>query len=345
MALTRQNTLGLVCQARHVLTLSSLEQCPEVTQWSRTRGAVVVLGGGSNVILPEVLDRLVVRVALKGMTPVEDPDHSSAQTWRIDVAAGENWHDWVQTATRHGWFGLENLALIPGTVGAAPVQNIGAYGVELKDRIESVTAWNIPEGRLITLPAQDCAFAYRDSIFKRAAPGTWLIVSVRFMLPKRWVPVLTYPDLRNHPVLSTMEPERVTGQHILDAVCEIRRAKLPDPEVLGNAGSFFKNPVVSAALHQQLKEKFVDLIAYPQNDGSFKLAAGWMIERCGWKGRRLGHVGVHERQALVLVNYGQANAAELLDLAQKISASVEALFGVKLEIEPVVVPGVSGPRV
>ena len=348
MALTRHNTLGLACQARHVLTLTSLEQLTELTAWSRQRGAVVVLGGGSNVILPELLDRLVVLVALKGFRLVEESDQKPglarqqklAQAWRVDVAGGENWHGWVQTATRQGWFGLENLALIPGTVGAAPVQNIGAYGVELRERIESVTAWHIPDGRLVTLSVEDCVFGYRDSIFKRAKPGTWLIVSVRFLLSKSWTPVLTYPDLKNHPVLSKQEPGRITSQQILDAVCEIRRAKLPDPEVLGNAGSFFKNPVVPAHRYQELKEKFVDLVAYPQPDGSFKLAAGWMIERSGWKGRRLGHVGVHERQALVLVNYGGAKASELMELAQKVSASVEAQFGVALEAEPVVVPGV-----
>lgn len=346
MALTRHNTLGLECQASHVLTLDSLEQLTELTAWSRERGEVVVLGGGSNVVLPERLDQLVVLVGLKGFRLVEESDqklgrerqHTQGQAWRIDVAGGENWHSWVQTATRQGWFGLENLALIPGTVGAAPVQNIGAYGVELCERIESVTAWHIPEGRLVTLSVEDCAFGYRDSIFKRAKPGTWLIVSVRFLLPKSWRPVLTYPDLRNHPELSKQEPGRITSQQILDAVCGIRRAKLPDPEVLGNAGSFFKNPVVPAQRYQQLKEKFVDLVGYPQPDGSFKLAAGWMIERSGWKGRRLGHVGVHERQALVLVNYGGAKASELLELAQKVSASVEAQFGVKLEAEPVVVP-------
>lgn len=340
MTLTRYNTLGLACEARHVVTLSSLEQLPEVTAWSKTRGAVVVLGGGSNVILPQKLDPLVVRVALKGVSLVENDNQEQPLDWRIDVAAGENWHAWVQTATQNGWFGLENLALIPGTVGAAPVQNIGAYGVELQDRIESVTAWHISEGRLVTFSAQACNFAYRDSIFKRAAPGTWLIVSVRFKLSKDWRPVLTYPDLRNHPVLSTREPSLVTGQQILDAVCEIRRAKLPDPEVLGNAGSFFKNPVIPASQYKQLKEKFVDLVAFPQADGTFKLAAGWMIERCGWKGKRLGNVGVHERQALVLVNYGGANAVELLALAQKVCDCVEAQFDVKLEIEPVVVPEV-----
>jgi UDP-N-acetylmuramate dehydrogenase len=336
MTLTRFNALGLSCEAKQVLTLSTQAQLPEVTARARIAGGIVVLGGGSNVVLPAKLDRLVVRVALKGITPVESSDPTA---WRIDVAAGENWHDWVEIATKNGWSGLENLALIPGTVGAAPVQNIGAYGVELQDRIESVTAWHIPEGRLVTLSKDSCGFAYRDSIFKRDTLGTWLIVSVRFLLPKRWVPVLGYPDLKNHAVLSRVKPEQIKAEQILQAVCEIRRAKLPNPAVLGNAGSFFKNPVVSETQYQLLKAQFPALIAYPQSDQTFKLAAGWLIERCGWKGKRLGPVGVHDRQALVLVNYGGAQASELLALAHEVRASVHAQFGVDLEIEPVVLTG------
>ena len=337
LALTQHNTLGLACQAMHVLTLTSAAQLPMVTALAREHGGCLVLGWGSNLVLPASLDRLVVRVTLKGIERVEDQEGTHDSVWRIDVAAGENWHDWVETATKRGWAGLENLALIPGTVGAAPVQNIGAYGVELQDCIESVTAWHIPEGRLMTFPREACGFAYRDSIFKRALPGTWLITSVRFALPKAWKPVLTYPDLRSHPVLSTLAPGAIRAQQILDAVSEIRRTKLPDPAVLGNAGSFFKNPVVSATQYRLLKDKFSELVAYPQVDGTYKLAAGWMIERCGWKGKRLGAVGVHARQALVLVNYGGAQADELLSLASQVRESVQAQFGVKLEIEPVVV--------
>jgi len=334
MTLTRFNTLGLTCEAKQVLTLTSQAQLPEVTARAREAGGILVLGGGSNVVLPAELDRLVLRVALKGISPVESSDQTA---WRIDVAAGENWHDWVEIATKNGWFGLENLALIPGTVGAAPVQNIGAYGVELQDRIESVTAWHIPEGRLVTLSKDACGFAYRDSIFKRDVLGTWLIVSVRFLLPKKWVPVLSYPDLKSHAVLSRIDPAHIKADQILQAVCEIRRAKLPDPAVLGNAGSFFKNPVVSETQYLLLKAQFPALMAYSQSDQTFKLSAGWLIERSGWKGKRLGAVGVHDRQALVLVNYGGAQASALMALAQEVSTSVKAQFGVDLEIEPVVV--------
>lgn len=337
LSLDRHNTLGLACRANRVLTLSSLAQLPHVTALFRDQHDLFVLGGGSNVVLPAQLDRVVVQVALKGISLVEESISGHDNAYCIDVAAGEGWHHWVETATQRGWLGLENLALIPGTVGASPVQNIGAYGVEVQEHIESVTAWHIPEGRLVTLSRAECAFTYRNSIFKRAGPGTWLIVSVRFLLPKQWAPVLTYPDLQKHPTLAGMTADTVTGQQILDAVCEIRRAKLPDPALLGNAGSFFKNPIVSASQYVSLKQKFSDLVAYAQPDGSYKLAAGWLIERSGWKGKRQGLVGVHDRQALVLVNYGGAQVSALLGLAEDVRSAVLAQFGVPLEMEPVVV--------
>jgi UDP-N-acetylmuramate dehydrogenase len=326
------NTLQLQCHAKQVVVLQSLEQLEALGRELVRAPEFVVLGGGSNVILPSSLSSLVVRVALKGIELVE----STADHWIIDVAAGENWHDWVATATARGWWGLENLALIPGTVGAAPVQNIGAYGVELCQRIESVTAWRVAQQKYVTLSRAECDFGYRDSIFKRAKRGEWLIVSVRFALPKAWQPVLTYPDLAGHPQLAPGS-QSVTAQTILEAVCDIRRRKLPDPAVLGNAGSFFKNPVVSAAQYQDLRARFAKLVAYQQPSGGFKLAAGWLIEYCGFKGQRSGAVGVHAQQALVLVNYGHAQADELLALASTVSQAVQKTFGVLLEIEPVIV--------
>jgi len=326
------NTLRLTCQAERVVVLQSLEQMAELGRALVHAPGFLVLGGGSNVILPNALSSLVVRIALKGIQLV----HSTSDHWLIDVAAGENWHDWVVSATARGWWGLENLGLIPGTVGGAPVQNIGAYGVELCQRIESVTAWHVTEQKYVTLLRAECEFGYRDSIFKRAGRGQWLIVSVRFALPKVWQPVLTYPDLAKHTRLA-VAPSFITAQAVLDAVCEIRRRKLPDPAVLGNAGSFFKNPVVSATQHQALLSRFVKLVAYSQPDGGYKLAAGWLIEHCGFRGLRSGAVGVHTQQALVLVNYGGAQADELLALAQTIIQAVQKTFGVVLEIEPVVV--------
>ena len=331
--LTSFNTLGLACQAEQVVVLHSLEQMVALGQQLVQTPGFLLLGGGSNVILPSKFSSLVVRVALKGIALFEERDDQ----WVVDVAAGENWHDWVVTATARGWWGLENLGLIPGTVGAAPVQNIGAYGVELCERIESVTAWQVAEQKFVTLSRAECDFGYRDSLFKRAPRGTWLIVSVRFALPKPWRPVLTYPDIEQHALLAGAGTQGVTAPMILDAVCEIRRRKLPDPAVLGNVGSFFKNPLVAAAHYQALKARFSQLVAYPQPDGGYKLAAGWLIEQCGFKGHRSAAVGVHHQQALVLVNYGGAKVSDLLSLAQTISQAVQQTFGVMLEIEPVVV--------
>ena len=331
--LSSMNTLGLACQAARVMQVSELNQLPELSELARYAEPILVLGGGSNLVLPAQLQRLVVCVRIKGIVLVEQrPD-----AWVIDVGAGENWHDFVATSMRRGWDGLENLALIPGTVGAAPVQNIGAYGVELDARLESVTAWNIQQARLETFKCEECGFKYRDSMFKRAGLGQWLIVRVRFCLPRPWQPVLGYPDLLRHPFLKDTAPEAIRAQQIFEAVCDIRRTKLPDPAVLGNAGSFFKNPVVNESQLSALKKRFADIVSYPQIDGRYKLAAGWLIERCGWKGKRIGNVGVHERQALVLVNYGQATAQELLDLAAAIKQSVREKFDVQLDIEPVVV--------
>jgi len=330
--LSSSNTLRLVCQAEQVVVLQSLEQMGELGRALVQAPECLVLGGGSNVILPSSLSCLVVRVALKGIELVE----SAGDHWLIDVAAGEDWHAFVVTATARGWWGLENLGLIPGTVGAAPVQNIGAYGVELCQRLESVRAWHVATQKYVTLSRAECEFGYRDSIFKRARRGEWLIVSVRFALPKAWQPVLTYPDLAKHSQLA-LASQAVTAQAVLDAVCDIRRRKLPDPAVLGNAGSFFKNPVVSAAQHLELQARFSQLVAYPQQGGGFKLAAGWLIEHCGFKGFKSGAVGVHAQQALVLVNYGGAQADELLALAHTIIQAVQKTFGVTLEIEPVIV--------
>lgn len=329
--LTTQNTLGVACQAQNLVTLDSLVQLPGVTQLAAQYQNVFVLGGGSNVVLPPLWSALVLKVGFKGVALVRElPDCRL-----IDVAAGESWHGWVRDATQRGWLGLENLALIPGTVGAAPVQNIGAYGVEVQEHIESVTAWNIPQGSFKTFSRAECAFAYRDSIFKRAAPGIWLIVSVRFRLPKVWAPVLGYPDLQKHFQIGAVDAQAPSAQRVFDAVCAIRRAKLPDPAELGNAGSFFKNPVVAADRHAQLLKLHPGVVSYSQSDGTYKLAAGWLIDQCGWKGRRVGAVGMHARQALVLVNYGGAQADEVLALASAVRASVQEKFGVELEMEPV----------
>ncbi|MCC7225559.1 MAG: UDP-N-acetylmuramate dehydrogenase [Burkholderiaceae bacterium] len=326
------NTLRLPCRASCVVDLTSTAQLPDISALARSAGGLVVLGGGSNVVLPAVISLPVVRVQLRGIQPFQ----AGSDAWIIDVAAGENWHRWVDFSLSRGWDGLENLALIPGTVGAAPIQNIGAYGVEVASRIESVMAWNVAEGRMETFSRRECQFGYRDSIFKRAPAGSWIIVCVRFALPRFWMPVLGYPDLARRPELSAAD---VSARKVFKAVVEVRRAKLPDPADLPNAGSFFKNPVVPAERVEALHAQFPGLVSYAQPDGMHKLAAGWLIEQCGFKGRREGAVGMHQNQALVMVNHGGASAADLRNFALQVASTVRDRFGVELEPEPVFIPG------
>ncbi|GAB2912018.1 UDP-N-acetylmuramate dehydrogenase [Paralcaligenes ginsengisoli] len=304
----------------------------DLSETARRYPRVFVLGGGSNVVLAPRLDSLVIKVESRGVRVLAD----SGDALIVEAQAGEVWHDFVALCIANGWNGLENLALIPGTVGAAPVQNIGAYGVELDQRFHSLLAWDLHERRQVEMSPAECGFAYRDSFFKHAEPGRWLIVAVRFCLPKPWRAVMSYPDLRRHPALE-QAGAAVTAAQVFDAVCEIRRRKLPDPSVLGNAGSFFKNPIVSAGHHEAIRAAHPDVVAYPQDGGFFKLAAGWLIEHTGWKGRRMGAVGVHDRQALVLVNYGGASAENIAMLAEAIRRDVAARYGVLLEQEPVAV--------
>ncbi|MFA5521015.1 MAG: UDP-N-acetylmuramate dehydrogenase [Castellaniella sp.] len=328
--LTAKNSLRLTATARDMVCFHALAELPQITARVRSAEQAFVLGGGSNVVLAPYLDSLVIQVASRGMRVVEE----TADSRILEVQAGVCWHDLVSQCIANEWGGLENLALIPGTVGAAPVQNIGAYGLELAQRLAGVQAWHFGRERLFDLAPDDCGLAYRDSIFRQAPPGAWLITSVRLRLPLHWEPVLSYPVLRDHASLQ-MPASSLTPRHIFEAVCEIRRSKLPDPAVLPNAGSFFKNPVVDAAHHARLRERWTDLAAYPQPDGRWKLAAGWLIERAGWKGRRLGAVGMHSDQALVLVNHGQADAHQVRALANRVRADVTRLFQVDLEQEPV----------
>lgn len=325
------NTLGLPARAMCV-SCESETDLQALSELAARHRRLFVLGGGSNVVLAQHISALVVRPAFTGIEVL----HDGLDQIIVQAHAAENWHGFVAHCLVRGWHGLENLALIPGTVGAAPVQNIGAYGVELEQRVHSVVAWNIPEKRRVELLAADCGFSYRDSLFKRSAAGQWLILSVRFALSRQWQPVLTYPDLQRHPTIQAAG-SGVTPQDVFNSVCSIRRSKLPDPAVVGNVGSFFKNPVIDASTFLAMKARWPGIVAYSQPDGRWKLAAGWMIEQAGWKGYRDGAVGVHERQALVLVNYGGAVAADILELAASIRADIFEKFGVMLEQEPVTV--------
>ena len=328
--LDRLNTLGLAARAAGLATITSIDRLkalrmlPEWQAWPR-----FVLGGGSNLVLTGNFAGLVLQVQIPGRRQVAE----DADAWWVEAGAGENWHDFVTWTLKHGWPGLENLALIPGTVGAAPIQNIGAYGLEMAERFEQLEAVDLISGTTVILDRPACRFGYRDSLFKQEATGRYLICSVTFRLPKRWQPVTGYAELARE--LEARNLPRPSPRHIAEAVMAIRSRKLPDPARLGNVGSFFKNPQVEAATFARLTEHHPNLPHYPQPDGTIKLAAGWLIEQCGWKGRRLGAVGVHDQQALVLVNHGGASSAELLQLAQAIQASVHERFGVRLEPEPI----------
>ncbi|WP_460129797.1 UDP-N-acetylmuramate dehydrogenase [Pseudomonas sp. H1_D05] len=288
---------------------------------------LLVIGGGSNLLLTADIPALVLRMATRGIRVTSDDGNRVV----IEAEAGEPWHPFVQYTLAQGFSGLENLSLIPGTVGAAPMQNIGAYGVEIKDVFAGLTALDRQTGELRDFTLEECNFAYRDSLFKQQ-PGRWLILRVRFALDRIAHLHLEYGPVRQR--LTEQGIEQPTPTDVSRAICSIRSEKLPDPAVLGNAGSFFKNPLVSAAIVAKIKEQHPDVVAYAQPNGQMKLAAGWLIERAGWKGFREADAGVHKFQALVLVNYGAATGLQLLDLAQRIQKDIAERFNVDLEMEP-----------
>jgi len=302
-----------------------------------------VLGGGSNIVLTGDVKPLVLKVESKGMRLVEETD----KAWVIEAAAGENWHELVRWTLDNGWPGLENLALIPGSVGASPVQNIGAYGVELQDRFHSLDAMDLTTGKAFSLDSAQCAFGYRDSVFKHESSGAnglglagkALITRVRFLLRKDWKPVVGYLDLERKMAETGISSP--TARQIFEWVCAIRQAKLPDPALIGNAGSFFKNPTVTQDQCDDIIAREPKVVHYLLDDGRIKLAAGWLIDACGWRGKTVGNAGVYEKQALVLVNVGgtehPCTGGEVMTLAKAIQTSVYERFGIRLEPEPVVV--------
>ncbi|MCV0440258.1 MAG: UDP-N-acetylmuramate dehydrogenase [Hydrogenophaga sp.] len=344
VALQPYNSFGIVARAQRLVRVrdeADLIGLMASADWNAlTREAPpFVLGGGSNLVLTGDIKPLVLKVEIRGRRLLEE----TARGWLVEAGAGENWHDTVGWTLEQGWPGLENLALIPGCVGASPVQNIGAYGVELQDRFHELDAIDLQTGQSFTLDAAQCGFGYRDSVFKHAPAGgkgmglagRALITRVRFWLPRPWKPVLGYADLERRMAETGMaNPD---ARQIFDWICAIRRAKLPDPAVIGNAGSFFKNPTVSVEQCADIIARDPKVVHYPMADGSIKLAAGWLIDACGWKGRGVGNAGVYEKQALVLVNRGGATGGEVMTLAKAIQTSVYERFGILLEPEPVVV--------
>jgi UDP-N-acetylmuramate dehydrogenase len=326
------NTFGIDACARELWRLERLSDLPRTLAQlhANSHGRPLVLGGGSNLLIAGDLDQAVLHIRLKGRRVLRE----ESDTLIIEAAAGESWDELVHWSLACGAQGLENLALIPGTVGAAPIQNIGAYGVELRDVFDSLDAVDIARGQWHQFDAAEAAFAYRDSLFKQQA-GRWLVTAVRFRLSRTPRLRLDYGDIGEE--LRRMKVSQPSPAQVAQAVSAIRRRRLPDPAVLGNAGSFFKNPIVPAAQARALAAREPGLPSWPGTTGFTKLSAAWMIDRCGWKGHRSGDAGVHADHALVLVNHGHASGADILALAHRIQASVAARFDVTLEPEPIVV--------
>ena len=324
------NTFGIDAKTHAYLHVTSNDMLSAVkNDFALAALPKLVLGEGSNLLLTRDFEGLVLHMGTAGVEIVGEDENAV----HVKAAAGENWHQFVQWTLRQGLGGLENLSLIPGSVGAAPVQNIGAYGVELKDRFHALTAFDFETGEIFVLDRAACKFGYRDSVFKHALRERAVILDVTLALPKCWVPDTRYADVAQE--LFARGIETPSAIQVSDAVIAIRTRKLPDPAKIGNAGSFFKNPIVSKQQRDALLACHPQLVSYAQPDGSFKLAAGWLIDQSGWKGRSLGAAGVYEKQALVLVNRGGASGREIAELAAAIQSDVQSGFGVMLEPEPV----------
>jgi len=326
--LKKLNTFGIDVSANFFAEIHTIEQFQELLANSTYKQLNrLVLGGGSNVLFTKNFDGIVLQNKLKGIELIkEDADY-----YYVKSAAGEVWHEFVLFCIRNNYAGLENLSLIPGCVGASPMQNIGAYGVEIKDVFYELEALDIATQTIRIFSKKDCEFGYRESVFKRALKNQYIITSVTFKLNKKPVYNTTYGAIEKE--LEAMGVKELSIHAISKAVCAIRSSKLPNPAEIGNAGSFFKNPEVSNRQYEQLKSVFPEIVAYPLENGNVKLAAGWLIEKCGWKGKTFGDAGVHKLQALVLVNYNNAKGSEILDLSEKIIQSVKNTFQVELERE------------
>jgi len=322
------NTFGIDARAAVLGQFSSAAQLRDLLQMQELHGMPkLFLGGGSNLLFTQDFEGAVLLNKVPGIDLVkEDAD----AVW-VKAGAGVVWHAFVMQCVAQGWGGVENLSLIPGKVGAAPMQNIGAYGVEIKDTFDSLEAYRLSDGKVISFDREACQFGYRESFFKRKGKDQYVILNVTFRLSKRPILNTSYGTIAEE--LARMQVAQPTLVDVSNAVIAIRKSKLPDPAVLGNAGSFFKNPVVPVALAEQIKRTHPDLATYPAGEGFVKLAAGWLIEKAGWKGRNLGTHGVHDRQALVLVNHGGATGKEIYELSTAVLSAVRQQFGVELERE------------
>jgi UDP-N-acetylmuramate dehydrogenase len=326
ISLKRLNSFGIDVYAQRFASFTSAEALAELLSIA-SNDPLVILGGGSNILFTKDVAGTVLKNEMKGIELVKEDTHH----YYLKAFAGENWHAFVQHCLAHNYAGVENLSLIPGNVGASPMQNIGAYGVEIKDVFQQLEAYHIKEKKLVTFSLNDCRFGYRESVFKKEYRDQFVILSVIFRLNKIPVYNTSYGAITQE--LEKMQVKELSIQAIADAVVRIRSSKLPDPARIGNAGSFFKNPVIPYHSYTKLKETYPDIAGFKVTEEQYKLAAGWLIEQCGWKGYRKGDAGCYDKQALVLVNYGNAKGDEIFSLSSEIINSVEKKFGVTLERE------------
>ena len=328
ISLKSLNTFGIDVKANQFAEVKSIEEIQSINeQYRLTEQPHLFLGGGSNVLFTKDFEGLVVRNNILGIS-IESEDENHVE---LKVGGGENWHNFVMHTIEQGYGGIENLSLIPGCVGASPMQNIGAYGIEVKQVITKVEALNLESNQLEEFDNATCQFGYRTSIFKTTHKGKYFITHVYFRLTKKHTLNLSYGAIESE--LKNMQVDAPNIRDVSNAVINIRKSKLPDPEEIGNAGSFFKNPVVEVAVRNEILAQHPDLPSYEQPNGDYKIAAGWLIEKAGWKGHRTNDYGVHEKQALVLVNYGAATGSEIYNLSTQIIESIQEQFGIVLERE------------
>ena len=326
--LLKLNTFGVDVKAKYFTSINTINELIEATKTNVFKDLeLLILGGGSNILFTKDFDGLVIFNNIKGKEII----NQNQQSIFLKIGAGENWHELVMYCVDNGWGGIENLSLIPGNTGTAPMQNIGAYGVEIKETFIELEALEISSGKIVKFNNSDCEFGYRESVFKNKMKNQYIILNITLELKKNPVLNINYGDVK--AILESQNIKNPDIKEVSNAIISIRQSKLPDPKKIGNSGSFFKNPIVSLNLLELIKKKYPNVVNYEINENEFKIAAGWLIERAGWKGKKFNNYGIHEKQALVLVNYGLANGMEIFELSEKIILDIKDKFGIKLERE------------
>ena len=326
--LLKLNTFGVDVKAKYFISINTVNELIDLTKTKVFKDLqLLILGGGSNILFTKDFDGLVILNNIKGKEIIDQTQESIF----LKIGAGENWHELVMYTVDNGWGGIENLSLIPGNTGTAPMQNIGAYGVEIKETFVELEALEISSGKIVKFNNSDCEFGYRESVFKNKMKNQYIILNITLELKKNPVLNINYGDVK--AILESQNINNPSIKEVSNTIISIRQSKLPDPKIIGNSGSFFKNPIVSLNQLEFIKKKYPNVVNYKINENEFKIAAGWMIERAGWKGKKFNNHGVHEKQALVLVNYGLANGMEIFNLSEEIILDIKDKFGITLERE------------